>query len=124
MTKIVQLTPGVSGEFFEDGSIVRLYFESGFYIAGYAETAMAKEIVSLRAKLLGIFSALELAEGAAFFDQPSSVIDPIVIAIADDARRYDFAKTLEGQIVLFDTLKNRGADALDEAIDDAMKDTQ
>lgn len=38
----------------------------------------------------------------------------------EDAERYAFAKTLEGQVVTVDTLKNRGAAELDQAIDDAM----
>ena len=38
----------------------------------------------------------------------------------EDAGRYAFAKTLEGQVVTMETLKSRGAEALDQAIDDAM----
>jgi hypothetical protein len=38
----------------------------------------------------------------------------------DDAARYAFAKTLEGQVVTMETFKTRGAAALDQAIDDAM----
>lgn len=38
----------------------------------------------------------------------------------DDADRYAFAKTLEGQVVTMETLKNQGARALDQALDDAM----
>lgn len=34
--------------------------------------------------------------------------------------RYEFAKTLEGQVVVMETLKNLGAEALDRALDDAM----
>lgn len=38
----------------------------------------------------------------------------------EDAGRYAFAKTLEGQVVTMETFKSRGAEALDQAIDDAM----
>jgi hypothetical protein len=38
----------------------------------------------------------------------------------EDADRYAFTKTLEGQIVVMETLKNLGAEALDQALDDAM----
>ena len=38
----------------------------------------------------------------------------------DDADRYAFAKTLEGQVVAMETFKNLGAMALDQALDDAM----
>ena len=38
----------------------------------------------------------------------------------EDAARYAFAKTLEGQVVTMETLKVRGAAELDQAIDDAM----
>lgn len=38
----------------------------------------------------------------------------------EDAERYAFAKTLEGQVVTAETFKNRGAAELDQAIDDAM----
>ena len=39
-----------------------------------------------------------------------------------DADRYAFAKTLEGQIVTIDTFKNLGAGALDDALDEASAD--
>ena len=38
----------------------------------------------------------------------------------EDAGRYAFAKTLEGQVVTMETFKSRGAEALDQALDDAM----
>ena len=38
----------------------------------------------------------------------------------DDAARYAFAKTLEGQVVTMETFKVRGAAELDQALDDAM----
>ena len=38
----------------------------------------------------------------------------------EDAARYAFAKTLEGQVVTMETFKVRGAAELDQAIDDAM----
>ena len=38
----------------------------------------------------------------------------------DDANRYAFAKTLEGQMVTMATFKMRGAAELDQAIDDVM----
>lgn len=38
----------------------------------------------------------------------------------EDADRYAFAKTLEGQVVTAETFKNRGAAELDRALDDAM----
>lgn len=38
----------------------------------------------------------------------------------DDSDRYAFAKTLEGQVIVMETLKSRGAEALDQALDDAM----
>lgn len=38
----------------------------------------------------------------------------------EDADRYAFAKTLEGQVVTIETFKNRGAAELDQALDDAM----
>ena len=38
----------------------------------------------------------------------------------DDADRYAYAKTLEGQVVTMETLKVRGAAELDQALDDAM----
>ncbi len=40
----------------------------------------------------------------------------------EDAERYAFAKTLEGQIVTIDTFKNLGASALDDALDEANAD--
>ncbi len=40
----------------------------------------------------------------------------------EDAERYAFAKTLEGQIVTIDTFKNLGAGALDDALDEANAD--
>lgn len=38
----------------------------------------------------------------------------------EDADRYAFAKTLEGQVVTMETFKVRGAAELDQALDDAM----
>lgn len=38
----------------------------------------------------------------------------------EDAARYAFAKTLEGQVVTMETFKVRGAAELDQALDDAM----
>lgn len=38
----------------------------------------------------------------------------------EDAARYAFAKTLEGQVVTMETFKVRGAAEFDQAIDDAM----
>jgi hypothetical protein len=38
----------------------------------------------------------------------------------DDSDRYVFGKTLEGQCVVMETLKSKGAEALDQALDDAM----
>ena len=38
----------------------------------------------------------------------------------EDAARYAFAKTLEGQVVTMETFKVRGAAELDKALDDAM----
>lgn len=38
----------------------------------------------------------------------------------EDAARYAFAKTLEGQAVTMETFKVRGAAELDQALDDAM----
>lgn len=38
----------------------------------------------------------------------------------DDADRYAFAKTLEGQAVTAEVFRNRGAAELDQALDDAM----
>lgn len=38
----------------------------------------------------------------------------------EDADRYAFAKTLEGQVVTMETFKARGAAELDQALDDAM----
>ena len=38
----------------------------------------------------------------------------------EDAARYAYAKTLEGQVVTMETFKSRGAAELDQAIDDAM----
>lgn len=38
----------------------------------------------------------------------------------EDAGRYAFAKTLEGQVVTMETFKSRGAAELDQALDDAM----
>lgn len=38
----------------------------------------------------------------------------------EDAARYHFAKTLEGQVVTMETFKVRGAADLDQALDDAM----
>ena len=38
----------------------------------------------------------------------------------EDAERYAFAKTLEGQVVTMETFKVRGAAELDQALDDAM----
>lgn len=38
----------------------------------------------------------------------------------EDAGRYAFAKTLEGQVVTMETFKSRGAEALDQALDNAM----
>lgn len=37
----------------------------------------------------------------------------------EDADRYAFAKTLEGQVVTMETFKVRGAAELDQALDDA-----
>ena len=41
-------------------------------------------------------------------------------ALREDAERYRFAKTLEGQVVTAETFKNRGSAELDQALDDAM----
>jgi hypothetical protein len=41
-------------------------------------------------------------------------------ATNDDAARYAYAKTLEGQVVTIETFKKLGAAALDQALDDAM----
>ena len=38
----------------------------------------------------------------------------------EDSDRYAFAKTLEGQVVVMETLKNKGAAEMDQALDDAM----
>jgi hypothetical protein len=38
----------------------------------------------------------------------------------EDADRYEFAKTLEGQVVTMETFKARGGAELDQALDDAM----
>lgn len=38
----------------------------------------------------------------------------------EDAARYAYAKTLEGQVVTMETFKSRGAAELDQALDDAM----
>ena len=38
----------------------------------------------------------------------------------EDAGRYAFAKTLQGQVVTMETFKSLGAEALDQALDDAM----
>ena len=38
----------------------------------------------------------------------------------EDAGRYAFAKTLEGQVVTMETFKVRGSAELDQALDDAM----
>ena len=38
----------------------------------------------------------------------------------EDAARYAFAKTLEGQVVTMETFKVRGAAELDQSLDDAM----
>ena len=38
----------------------------------------------------------------------------------EDADRYAFAKTIEGQVVTMETFKVRGAAELDQALDDAM----
>jgi hypothetical protein len=38
----------------------------------------------------------------------------------EDADRYAFAKTLEGQVVTMETFKVRGGAELDQALDDAM----
>jgi hypothetical protein len=38
----------------------------------------------------------------------------------EDAERYAFAKTLEGQVVTMETFKVRGSAELDQALDDAM----
>ncbi len=38
----------------------------------------------------------------------------------EDAARYAFAKTLEGQVVTMETFKVRGAAELDQALDEAM----
>lgn len=38
----------------------------------------------------------------------------------EDADRYTFAKTLEGQVVTMETFKVRGGAELDQALDDAM----
>jgi hypothetical protein len=38
----------------------------------------------------------------------------------EDAGRYAYAKTLEGQVVTMETFKSRGAAELDQALDDAM----
>jgi hypothetical protein len=38
----------------------------------------------------------------------------------EDAARYAYAKTLEGQVVTMETFKVRGAAELDQALDDAM----
>ena len=41
-------------------------------------------------------------------------------ALMEDAERYRFGKTLEGQVVVMETLKSRGAEALDRELDEAM----
>lgn len=42
----------------------------------------------------------------------------------DDADRYAFAKSLEGQVVTMETFKVRGAAELDQALDDAMAEDE
>jgi hypothetical protein len=42
----------------------------------------------------------------------------------DDADRYAFSKSLEGQVVTMETFKVHGAEALDQALDDAMAEDE
>ena len=45
-----------------------------------------------------------------------------IAALRVDAERYAFAKTLTGQVITMEIFKHHGAEALDAAIDAAMKD--
>ena len=38
-----------------------------------------------------------------------------------DAERYRFLKTLEGQFIALDVIRNKGCETMDAAIDEAMK---
>lgn len=73
-----------------------------------------------------IRAALEskLRRGATYSDQD---LTPFALGVEwaqerehEDAARYRLAKTLEGQVVVMETLKSRGAEALDQALDDLM----
>jgi len=65
---------------------------------------------------------------AAHPDRIRRVLDRLEAAERDaamaceDADRYAYAKTLEGQVVVMETLKVLGAAHLDQALDDAMAD--
>ena len=76
----------------------------------YAE----RQVATLRAELDRLRAALAKAnEQAEHFER-------LWYLTNEDAARYAFAKTLEGQVVTMETFKVRGAAELDQALDDAM----
>jgi hypothetical protein len=65
-----------------------------------------------------------------FFDaisKPEPAQEPVALFIEahdakreKDAERYRFCKTLEGQVLFIQIIRNKGADALDAAVDDVL----
>ena len=79
----------------------------------YAEPLLA-DIDRLRNEIERLTNCLKKAnEQTEYFEREYYLIK-------DDANRYAYAKTLEGQVVMIETLKFRGAIELDQELDDAM----